>query len=96
MSPTCAPIFRYWPCQGIFVGTERHLTADVVRNIGAMMATHTITTFLDGDDIAGPQVRIHQNMHSHHTLRLCGAPPHYTAYQRSPKESTEAMERVSE
>jgi hypothetical protein len=49
---------RYWPCRGIFVGTHKALKADAVRNLGAFMASHTITTFLDGDDIAGPQASL--------------------------------------
>jgi hypothetical protein len=45
----------YWPCRGVFVGTDKPLKADAVRNIGGFLAKHTVTTFLDGDDIAGPQ-----------------------------------------
>eukprot|EP00038_Savillea_parva_P025958 m.50349 g.50349 ORF g.50349 m.50349 type:complete len:364 (+) comp7233_c0_seq1:116-1207(+) len=45
----------YWPCQGVLVGTDRLLEPGQARDIGGHVATHHVTSFLDGDDIAGPQ-----------------------------------------
>lgn len=44
----------FWPCRGILVSSASKIVGGQSRNLGAEQATHVLTTFLDGDDIAMP------------------------------------------